>query len=240
MFLHGLRFTFRVLLRLFTKTEIIGMERIPPEGMPAIVVTNHLGRLDAILGVVLSERDDIILMIAEKYQEIWYWRFVAERINALWLNRYEADLATLREVQKRLKAGGLLGMAPEGTRSETEALQPGKPGAIFLANRTNAPLIPIGLMGTEDRGAIAHLKRLRRVPITVRIGEPYHLPPMDRKDRDGYMAAQTDEMMCRIAALLEPKYRGVYADHPRLQQLLAEQEAVAEEIPYATGALVNS
>lgn len=224
MFLKFLRIGFKFFLWLFADVKITGMGNVPPAGTAAIVVTNHLGRMDAMLGVVLAERDDFILMIAEKYQHIWYWRFVAERIDALWLNRFEADLATLREVQRRLKRGDILGMAPEGTRSETETMQQGKPGAIYLASRTQVPIIPIGLMGTEDRVVMSRLKRLKRVHIKAHIGEPYMLPPMDRKNRDAFMEAQTEEMMCRIAALVEPKYRGVYADHPRLHQLLAEQD----------------
>ncbi len=46
---------------------------------------------------------------------------------------------------------------------------------------------------------------------------------MDRKDREAFLQEQTDEIMCRIAALLPPKYRGVYADHSRLRELLEEQ-----------------
>ena len=61
---------------------------------------------------------------------------------------------------------------------------------------------------------------LQRLHIKLRMGDPFYLPPMDRKNRDGYLQEQTDEIMCRIAMLLEPKYRGVYADHPRLHELI--------------------
>ncbi len=67
------------------------------------------------------------------------------------------------------------------------------------------------------------LKRLQRLDITARIGQPFHLPPMPRAGRDEWLQAQTDELMCRIAALLPPSHRGVYADHPRLIELLREQ-----------------
>jgi 1-acyl-sn-glycerol-3-phosphate acyltransferase len=66
-----------------------------------------------------------------------------------------------------------------------------------------------------------HLIRLRRAPVTVHIGKPFSLPPIDRTKRQEDLARGTDEIMCRIAALLPPQYRGVYADHPRLKELIA-------------------
>jgi 1-acyl-sn-glycerol-3-phosphate acyltransferase len=147
-------------------------------------------------------------------------------VDAVWLDRYEADFRTLRIVLKRLKKGEILGMAPEGTRSETEALVMGKPGAAYLAAKANVPIIPVGLTGTEDRVVKYRLRHLRRLDINIRIGEPFYLPPMDRKNRDEYLDQSTEEIMCRIAELLPPQYRGVYADAPRLQELLAGQTSV--------------
>ena len=146
LFLKGLRIISRLILKVIAKVEIEGFENVPEEG-GAIVVTNHIGRLDAMLAIVLADREDIIMMVAEKYQKYAFWRFMVKNVDALWLNRDEADFHTLRIVQKRLKAGGILGMAPEGTRSATESLMEGKPGAVYLADKANVPIIPIGLTG---------------------------------------------------------------------------------------------
>lgn len=223
-FLRTIRVISRFILHLIARVRIQGLEHIPPTGEPAIVVTNHLGRLDAMLAVVLAERDDFILFIAEKYQKYPFWRWIVRRVDGIWLNRYEADLQAMRQAYRRLQQGEILGMAPEGTRSETESLAPGKPGAAYLAAKGQLPIIPIGLTGTEDRLVGQRLKRLRRLDIDIRIGEPFVLPPMvDRKQRDAYLEQSTEEIMCRIAVLLPPPYRGVYADHPRVGELLAEQ-----------------
>ena len=112
-------------------------------------------------------------------------------------------------------------MAPEGTRSKTESLTYGKPGAAYLADKAQVPIIPIGLIGTEDRLVKASFKRLRRIHIHAKIGKPIMLPPVNRRTRDEDLQKNTEEIMCQIAALLPPSYRGVYADHPRVQQLLA-------------------
>lgn len=219
MFLKLIRIITRIILRLIARVELIDFERVP-ETETVIVVTNHLGRLDAMLGYILIDRTDLIMMVAEKYEKVALWRWVGNKLNVIWINRFDADIHALRETTRRLKKGGIMAVAPEGTRSPTESLQEGKPGAAFLAAKANVPLIPIALTGTEDRVVHDRLRHFRRLDITIRAGEPLTLPPMDRKNRDAYLAEQTEEIMCHIAALLPEKYRGVYADHPRLKELL--------------------
>ena len=222
MFLKILRFVCRLILRVIARVDAAEIKRIPPTGA-CLAVSNHLGRLDAMLAMILSDRDDVIMMVAEKYQKYAVWRWVARNLDALWLDRHATDFRTLREVQKRLKAGGIAAVAPEGTRSATGQLQPGKPGAAYLAAKTGAPLLPMAITGTWDKEVYGRLKRLRRLDITIRVGEPFTVPPLPRHNKDEFLQQTTDEMMCRVAALLPPEYRGVYADHPRLQALLANQ-----------------
>ena len=223
MFLRTIRIIFRVVLNIMARVSMTGYENIPSEG-GAIVVSNHIGRLDAMVGVIVSDRDDIILMIADKYKDVPLWRWLGGHLDAIWLDRDEVDFRSMREVFRRLKDGGLLGIAPEGTRSKSEALAPGKPGAAYLAARSQLPLIPVGISGTEDRLVKQRLKRLQRLDITINIGEPFMLPPLPRKDREEFLEESTDEIMCQIAALLPPKSRGVYEDYPRVGELLAEQQ----------------
>ena len=223
MFLRTIRAVFRVVLSLLARVTMIGFDNLPTEG-GAIVVSNHIGRLDAMIGVILAEREDIILMIADKYHRVPLWRWLGDNLDAIWLDREEVDFSALREVMKRLNAGGILGIAPEGTRSKTEALAPGKPGAAYLASRSQLPLIPVGITGTEDRLVKQKLKRFQRLDITINIGVPFTLPPLPRKNRDEFLAESTEEIMCRIAALLPPEYRGVYKDYPRINELVERQE----------------
>lgn len=221
-FIRLARAIVRPLLRAISYIDIVGLDNIPATGT-AIVASNHLGRLDALLAVILSDREDFVIMVAEKYQKIWFWRWVMGELDALWLNRYEADFKTLKTVIKRMKQGQILGIAPEGTRSKTEALLEAKEGATYLAVKTNAAVIPIAIWGTEDRAVVQRLLHLRKLIVHVRIGEPYVLPPMPRgKAREKFLKDQTDEMMCRIAAMLPPKYRGYYANHPCVPELVEE------------------
>jgi 1-acyl-sn-glycerol-3-phosphate acyltransferase len=219
-FLVIIRFITRTILRVIARIEINGSLEFPPNG--CIIATNHLGRLEAFLAIILPNRDDMVLLIAEKYRKYAVWRYFARKIDGIWLNRYDADFQALRAVYKRLQQGEVLAIAVEGTRSPTEALLPGKPGAAFLAAKSGVPVVPLAIWGTEDRVVKQRLRRFQRLDITINVGNPYYLPPMERQNRDVYLQTQTDEMMCQIAALLPPKYRGVYADHPRLKEILAE------------------
>ncbi len=220
-FLRILRAIARIVLRLIARIQIIGNINYETGGY--IIVANHVGRLEAFLVILLAERDDIVLILAEKYKKYAFWRYVARKVDGIWVNRFDADFGALRAVLKRLQNGDVLAVAPEGTRSPTEALLPGKPGAAYLGAKSGLPLIPIGIVGTEDRVVKYRLKRFRRLDITARVGEPYRLPPLPRTDRDEWLQAQTDDMMCRIAALLPPDHRGVYADHPRLREWQLER-----------------
>jgi 1-acyl-sn-glycerol-3-phosphate acyltransferase len=220
-FLRLVRGVARLILRIIARIDVIGNVDYQTGGF--IITANHVGRLEAFLVILLAERDDIILLLAEKYRQYGIWRYFARKVDAIWVNRFDADFGAMRAVLKRLQNGEVLAIAPEGTRSPTEALLPGKPGAVYLAAKSGLPIIPIGVTGTEDRVVKHRLKRLQRLHITARVGQPYTLPPMPKAKRDAYLQAQTDEMMCRIAALLPPDHRGVYADHPRLRELLLEQ-----------------
>ncbi len=230
MFLKMLRLVCRFILRIIARIDLQNMDRIPASG-GCLAVSNHLGRMDAMLAMILPDRDDVIIMVAEKYQAYWFWRWLVRRLDALWLDRHNPDFRALREMQKRLKAGEIAAIAPEGTRSPTATMQPGKPGAVYLAAKTGVPIIPMSIAGTEDKEVYRRLRRLRRLDITICVGEPYLLPPMPRQNRDEFLQQNTDEMMCRIAALLPPHYRGVYAEHPRLQELLeAGSDLLEKEI----------
>ena len=141
-------------------------------------------------------------------------------VDAVWLNRFEADFSALREILARMQKGGLMVIAPEGTRSKTESLQEGKMGVAFLASKSGYPVLPVALTGTEDGGVISNLKRFRRSKIKVVAGELFTIEIPKGKGREQAMREATDEIMCRIAAELPEKYRGFYAEHPRLKELL--------------------
>ena len=214
--------TFRSIVRfvmsLITDIEVIGMEKLPQGNV--LVAANHLGRLDTAVLLCVLDREDIIMAIAEKYKNHPLFGAIGRAVDGVWLNRFEADFAALREILVRMKRGGILVIAPEGTRSKTEALQQGKMGVAFLASKSGYPVLPVAVTGTEDRGVIENLKRLRRSKIKVVAGDAFYIEIPKGRGREEAMQHATDEIMCQIAAMLPEKYRGVYKDHPLTKELL--------------------
>jgi 1-acyl-sn-glycerol-3-phosphate acyltransferase len=205
-------------MKLIADIEVHGMEKLPAGNV--IVAANHLGRLDTAALLCVLDREDIIMPVAEKYRDHPLFGAIGRAANAIWLNRFDADYPALRQILERMKQGGLLAIAPEGTRSKTEALQEGKMGVAFLASKSGYPVLPVAVTGTEDRAILENLKHFRRSKITATAADLMYIDVPKGKGREEAMRRATDEIMCRIAALLPEKYRGVYADHPRLKELL--------------------
>jgi 1-acyl-sn-glycerol-3-phosphate acyltransferase len=209
----------RFLMRIITDIEVNGLEKLPEGNV--IVAANHLGRLDTAALLCILDREDMIMPVAEKYKNHPLYGAIGRAANAIWLNRFDADYSAFRQILERMKQGGLLVIAPEGTRSKTEALQEGKMGVAFLASKSRYPVLPVAVTGTEDRGILENIKHLRRSKITATAADLFYIDIPKGAGREAAMRQATDEIMCQIAALLPEKYRGVYADHPRLKELLS-------------------
>ncbi len=215
---RSLRSIVRFIMNIIADVEIVGMEKLPEGNL--ILASNHLGRLDTAVLLYAVDREDIIMAIAEKYKNHLLFGAIGRAVNGIWLNRFEADFAALREILERMKKGGLLVIAPEGTRSKTEALQQGKMGVAFLAAKSGYPVMPIAVTGTEDRLIIENLKRFRRSKIKAVAGDLFRIDIPKGRGREQAMQHATDEIMCQIAAMLPEKYRGVYKEHNRLREIL--------------------
>ena len=87
----------RFIMNLIARVEVHGMENIP-EGH-FMLAANHLGRLDTAVLLYALEREDLIMPVAEKYRNHPLFGMLGRSVNAVWLNRFEADYAALREIQ---------------------------------------------------------------------------------------------------------------------------------------------
>lgn len=207
-----------------TVTEVINAKYVPAQG-PCILATNHMSRLDTPFLMVSTPRQDLIALVADKYRFNPLFGLMVRATGSIWLDREKADFSAFRKAIVYLKQGGALGIAPEGTRSTVGGLIKAKTGVALLAEKTNASIVPIGISDSDT--AMEKLTHLRRPHIQVRYGKPFTLPPLDREDRETSLQRNTDEVMCRIAALLPEKHRGVYANYPRLLELLNAPQEVA-------------
>jgi 1-acyl-sn-glycerol-3-phosphate acyltransferase len=220
-----------ILFKLFTRREIHGVENIPCNGA-CLLVFNHLSNFDPPLIFTRIHRRKATGIVAASYKTHLFYRFVIEWAGGMWIRRGARDRAALRTAETRLNNGWFVGLAPEGGRSKAATLQQGRTGAAWLATRTQAPVIPVAV--TQTQHIAAGLKRFRRTSVTVRIGEPFLLPPSTGEGQKRYLESCTDLLMCQIAALLPPEYRGEYAFHPQLLALVAGEDTNAGHVTQKT------
>lgn len=206
------------LLRILARVQYLGTEHIPKEG-PLLVATNHMSRVDTLYLFSNPVRPEITALVADKYLKYPVFNYMMKSGGVIWLDRDKADFTAFRKAVEVIRAGVALGIAPEGTRSQNAQLQEGKSGIVVLATKTNAPIVPVGIAGTDNY--FLKLATLRRPQVTLKFGPAFTLPPLSRDSRDEQLKQYTDEIMCRIAALLPPRYWGFYKDHPRLKELLS-------------------
>jgi 1-acyl-sn-glycerol-3-phosphate acyltransferase len=213
------RFFVRLVLGLIARVEIIGFENMPAGGF--VIAANHIGRLDAALAYYVLDRPDIIMVVAEKYEKYAIFRWLVKLTNGMFVDRFNPDMHAIRETLRRLQQGQVFTITPEGTRSRSGNLLEAKPGGIYLAWKAGVPVLPVAVTGSEDALVVQQLKSFKRLDIRIIAGQPFNLPQQAKgRNRDTVMQQYTDEVMCRIAALLPPERRGVYAQHPRLKELL--------------------
>jgi len=194
------------LLRLFTRVEIIDRENFPSP--PYIAAINHLSYFDSPL-LLTACPHRIRAFAAAKYKGNVIFGPLLRAMGAIWVERGKVDRRALRQALKVLDRSEVLGLAPEGTRStKTHSLQRGKTGITYIATRADVPIVPIGLTGTEY--VLGELRRLRRPKIRAVVGQPFHLPKSGRVPSEE-LREYADLVMTRIAELLPPSYRGVYA-----------------------------
>jgi 1-acyl-sn-glycerol-3-phosphate acyltransferase len=203
--------TFRPLLKICFSWRIEGRENVPLTG-PLILVANHVHVVDPIFLVFAFPR--WITFVAKG--ELFRSRFLG-----LWL-RWAGSLPLQRDgrvrekqrilegARKALEEGLILGMFPEGARSHDGKLRKGKPGSAVIASKTDAPLLPVGIIGTDKVHGIGWL--WKRPRIVVRIGKPFKLPPTNNKISKAQMQLLTTQLMKEIAALLPPEYQGAYEE----------------------------
>ncbi len=214
-----LRKLVHIILRVIARVEFVGAENIPPSG-GVILATNHMSRIDTPLLFVNPVRPDITALVTDKYKAYPFFRWFTTTAEGIWIDREIADFTAFRLAIEAIQSGKALGIAPEGTRSTTASLQEAKVGTALLAVRAGVAVVPVAIEGTET--AVAQFKRLRRPRVVIHFGKPLPPPVLTRENRNEAMQCFTDEIMCQMAAMLPPPYRGFYAQHPRLKEILGE------------------
>lgn len=182
--------------KIFFRLRVEGLENLPKKGA-YIIAPNHSSSLDPFLIIAAIPRHIRFLIVYEFYDQprlTWlldHMRFI----------RVGNNLP--REAFRALKRGEVVGIFPEGRRTWTGNLGPGRPGAAALARATGVPIVPVAV-----QGAFYALPRWRKEikpsAITVRIGKPlYFTQPKDRKDNPQSDEHNTITIMLAIAKMLD-------------------------------------
>jgi 1-acyl-sn-glycerol-3-phosphate acyltransferase len=145
----------------------------------------------------------------ELWRNIWsrYW---VENFGAFPVKRGSFNRDAIRRAEHWLQQGMAVIMFPEGTRSPDGRMIPALPGAAIIASHSNVPILPVAITGSDKLRNLGWCF-LHHPRITITIGQPFNLPPFDGKPSRDQRQQMIDYIMRKIAALLPPEYRGVYA-----------------------------
>ncbi len=205
--------------RAIWRPVVEGSENVPATG-GVLLASNHLSFMDSVVIPVVAPRKVVFLAKAEYFQGTgfkgWLQREWFEATGMVPVDRDDTKSAldSLEVALDVLRRGEAFGVYPEGTRSRDGRLYRGRTGVAQLALVSGAPIVPVGLIGTEKLQPVgARWPRLAKV--TVRFGEPIHVAgaydgvPPGRARRE-----ITDRVMGAIQELTGQQRADIYNERP--------------------------
>ena len=205
VFLRGL---FKLLTLTLLRAKVSGLENFPRYG-PALVVFNHLGDADAVLMMGMLPNISPAEGIGKiELNDHWLVGPVFRAYGMIWVHRGQPDRRAIRAALDALAEGRMVALAPEGRQTLIGGLEEGNAGAAFLALKSGAPIVPVGMTGTENSNVFGHLKRWKRAAVTLVVGKPFKLH--EYSDRQKTIREGTQQIMESIANLLPESYQGRY------------------------------
>ena len=199
----------RILAFPFGGCKVRGRENVPGQ-RPYLFISNHLHLADPPLVGASIKQKSVFIAKEELFKHCWS-RFWVKNYGAFPIKRDGVDREAIRQAEEWIKKGVSVVMVPEGTRSPNGKMQEALPGAVLIATRLNIPIIPVAITGSEKlknvKWAFLHHPR-----VTITIGKPFTLPPVEGKLTKDKRRELLGIMMGHIAAMLPPEYRGVYGE----------------------------
>jgi 1-acyl-sn-glycerol-3-phosphate acyltransferase len=205
------------IFRLLWRVRVEGRHNVPTHG-PAVLAANHQSFCDSLFIPLVVTRRVTYLAKAE-YFETWKTAWFFRAIGQIPVRRGGGDaseraLATARDVLGR---GRIVGLYPEGTRSEDRLVHRGRTGVARLALECSVPVIPVGVDGTDRVQPIGSRRFRPFQRVTIRFGPPMLLDRPaaaegtagvdDRRAADALaLRTFTDELMREIARLAGRDY----------------------------------
>jgi 1-acyl-sn-glycerol-3-phosphate acyltransferase len=190
--------------------KVEGRDNIPTTGS-LILIANHVSLSDPFFLIFSFPRFINFMAKEELFRSpfLRLWLHWAGSVSIRRNGKITEKQRMLKSARDALERGLILGMFPEGGRNRDGKLRKGKPGSAVIASKTNVPIIPVGIAGTDKIKGVSWL--WKRPDIVVNIGKPFKLPPTNGQMSKSQMQLLTTQLMTEIAALLPPEYQGAYA-----------------------------
>jgi 1-acyl-sn-glycerol-3-phosphate acyltransferase len=198
----------KILVSLCLRLDKYGLENFPDQG-PALIVGNHLGDADLIVGFANSPAENVEVIAKSELYEIPILGKLLDIYGVIWVHRGQPDRKALRSVLQGLKEGRMIAIAPEGRESLTGSMEEGTNGAAYIALKAEVPIIPVTVTGTENPRVFGNLKRLRKTNASLTVGEPFRLQKISNQRES--VKTGTETIMRILANQLPLSYRGEYS-----------------------------
>ena len=202
--------------------RVEGLENVPKKGA-AIIAANHLSFLDSFFIPLMIKRRKVTYLAKADYFNSWKTAWFFRMVGQIPIERDDKSQArqALDAGVDVLKAGNLLGIYPEGTRSPDGRLYRGRTGVARIALAAAVPVVPCGLVGTQEvMPKNAKRPRLRHVTIVVRFGKPLDFSRYEAQRRDRLvLRTVTDQVMDAIVQLSGQERADEYASPSRTAAL---------------------
>jgi len=189
------------ILRVWFRPRVRGRANLPAEG-PAIIAPVHRSNVDFAFAAVLTRRKLFFMAKEELWRAAWFGR-VLESLGAFPVRRSGSDRESVRRAEEVLLSGELLVVFPEGARRLGDHIEDLQEGVAFLATRTGAPTVPIGIFGSE-RAMPKGAKLPKPIGVTLSIGAP--LEPAPREEGRRVPRSQIHQLTEALRGRLQEAY----------------------------------
>jgi 1-acyl-sn-glycerol-3-phosphate acyltransferase len=203
-------------LRAYFRPVATGTEYVPRTGA-AIIAANHLSAADEVFTPITARRQVVYFAKAEYFNgtglrgRALAWIFTEFGLVPVERTNPRAAASTIDIGAELLAAGKMLGIYPEGTRSPDGRLHKFRTGVARLALRSGAPVVPVGLIGT-DRVLPAGEQRWRRAPVQVSYGPPLDFSGRPEDERSSRVLREvTETVRAAVQRLSQQEYLDSYA-----------------------------
>ena len=179
------RFLLGPIFKLYYHPKIIGSELIPKDG-PIIIVGNHKHLYDQCSSIISTKRF-ITYMAKKEYFDSKKTKWFFKNTGCIPVDRTKHDDSAKESAIEVLKNGGAIGIFPEGTRNKTEQfLLPFKFGAVSMASKTDAYIVPFGITGDY---------KFRSKNLIIRYGKPFKVGNMNLVDANNKLYKEVEKLM---------------------------------------------